>query len=72
MQANLTGEHSYINPNFNNSISNLNPVMVMEYHFLSRAFIPEMQERLNHMDKSKAKPSQEGLRHDYWGFIVML
>lgn len=55
MQAYLIDEHRYTNPNLNNSISNLNPVMVMEYYFLSKAFIPGMQEWLNHMEESIAK-----------------
>lgn len=60
MQAYLIDEHRYTNPNLNNnSISNLNPVMVMEYYFLSKVFIPGMQEWLNHMEESIAKQSQE-------------
>lgn len=56
MQANLTDEYRYTNPNSNNNrISNWNPVMVMHYYFLSKAFIPGMQGWLNHTEKSRAK-----------------
>lgn len=56
MQANLTDEYRYINPNSNNNrISNWNPVMVMHYYFLSKEFIPGMQGWLNHTEESRAK-----------------